>query len=75
MSIEVVGLGAWCDLVPREEDSASPGGASFGIHEFADLADGRRVTLHSERGFHDMGACDRAVAAARPLDLPHCRNA
>lgn len=27
-------------------------GASFEVQEFAVLADGRRLTLHSERGFH-----------------------
>jgi hypothetical protein len=26
-------------------------GVSFVVHEFADLADGRRITLHEERGF------------------------
>lgn len=26
-------------------------GVSFVVHEFADLADGRRLTLHEERGF------------------------
>jgi hypothetical protein len=26
-------------------------GLSFVVHEFADLADGRRITLHEERGF------------------------
>ncbi len=26
-------------------------GLSFDVHEFADLADGRRLTLHEERGF------------------------
>jgi hypothetical protein len=51
MSVDVVALGAWCDLVPPEECSASPGGASFVVHEFADLDDGRRVTLHTDRGF------------------------
>ena len=51
MSAEVVALGAWCDLVPPEEDTATPGGASFRVYEFAMLADGRRVTLHGDRGF------------------------
>jgi hypothetical protein len=26
-------------------------GVSFNVHEFAELADGRRLTLHEERGF------------------------
>jgi hypothetical protein len=30
---------------------ASKPGISFDVHEFADLADGRRVTLHEDRGF------------------------
>ncbi len=51
MSAHVIALGAWCDLVPPEEDHSSPGGASFRVSEFAVLADGRRLTLHNERGF------------------------
>lgn len=47
----MVRLGAWCDLVPVEESTASPGAASFVVHEFADLDDGSRVTLHTDRGF------------------------
>jgi hypothetical protein len=42
----VVRLGAWCDL-----DADGPDDASFDVQEFAVLADGRRLTLHSERGF------------------------
>jgi hypothetical protein len=30
-------------------------GVSFDVHEFADLADGRRLTLHKERGFTTSG--------------------
>ncbi|HEX6351494.1 hypothetical protein [Actinophytocola sp.] len=33
-------------------------GASFRVHEFADLADGRRLTLHTDRGFSLSGAVD-----------------
>ena len=51
MSADVVSLGAWCDLVPPNESTASPGGASFKVAEFAVLDDGRRITLHAERGF------------------------
>jgi hypothetical protein len=51
VNADVVALGAWCDLVPPEESTASPGGISFDVHEFAMLADGRRLTLHSGRGF------------------------
>ncbi|HVA59210.1 MAG TPA: hypothetical protein VNG13_01580 [Mycobacteriales bacterium] len=56
MSDEIVGLGACCDFVPEEESSASPGSVSFDVAEFAVLADGRRVTLHSGvRGFTVSG--------------------
>jgi hypothetical protein len=56
MSDEVIGLGAWCDFVPEEEACASPGSVSFDVHEFAVLADGRRVTLHAgELGFSVSG--------------------
>ncbi len=30
-------------------------GVSFVVHEFAELADGRRLTLHEERGFTTSG--------------------
>jgi hypothetical protein len=49
--MRVVGLGARCDLVPSEEDTSSPGGLSFRVSEFAVLDDGRRLTLHEERGW------------------------
>ncbi|MEV5691875.1 hypothetical protein [Micromonospora globbae] len=45
----VVGLGAICDLRPQrphETDSQS-----FSVSEFVTLEDGRRVTLHNDRGF------------------------
>jgi len=38
-------------LVPPDEDTATPGGASFRVAEYAVLDDGRRITLHAERGF------------------------
>ena len=44
-------MGATCDLVPPEQSTASPGGLSFTVSEFADLSDGRRLILHSERGW------------------------
>jgi hypothetical protein len=47
----VVALGASCDLVPPERDTAGPRGLSFAVSEFAILEDGRRLTLHSERGW------------------------
>ena len=44
----VVGLGALCELGPQRPD---PREQQFLISEFAVLDDGRRVTLHEERGF------------------------
>jgi len=46
--MEVVGLGARCDVDVR---SASAARADFSIGEFAVLADGRTLTLHDDRGF------------------------
>lgn len=37
-------------------------GVSFVVHEFADLADGRRLTLHQERGFAGVTLADRGPA-------------
>ena len=37
--------------VPSEDARSSPGGAHFLVHEFAVLADGRRVTLRDNLGF------------------------
>jgi hypothetical protein len=62
---EVVGLGARCDLVPPERDTATPGGASFDVSEFAVLDDGRRLTLHSERGWTSWV---RSTDQSEPLD-------
>jgi hypothetical protein len=42
----VVGLGAWAELARRDQS-----GMDIDVHEFAVLDDGRRVTLHRERGF------------------------
>ena len=44
----VVGVGALCDLDPHYVDEA--GDQHFLIGEFVTLEDGRRVTLHDERG-------------------------
>lgn len=66
MTDVVVGLGAWCDAVPEDESTANPGSASFDVHEFAVLADGRRITVHSgERGFSASGP--RRPTADDPL--------
>jgi hypothetical protein len=45
----VVGVGAICDLGP--ERSADARSQNFSVSEFATLEDGRRVTLHEDRGF------------------------
>ena len=45
----VVGLGAICDLRPQRPDEARS--QSFSVSEFVTLEDGRRVTLHEDRGF------------------------
>ena len=41
-------MGAECDLDAENEGDQR---ASFVVSEFAVLADGRRITLHNERGF------------------------
>ncbi len=45
----VVGLGAVCDLGPPRLDQEHT--HSFDVSEFVLLDDGRRVTLHRDRGF------------------------
>jgi hypothetical protein len=42
-----VGLGAICDLRPQRGARSQ----SFSVGEFVTLEDGRRVTLHEDRGF------------------------
>jgi hypothetical protein len=37
-------------------------GVSFVVHEFAELADGRRLTLHEERGFTGVTMASRGPA-------------
>ncbi|SDX52478.1 hypothetical protein SAMN05660209_00596 [Geodermatophilus africanus] len=57
----VVRLGAECDLT-RESGPE----LSFGVTEFADLADGRRLVLRADRGFtsrlHGPGADESGAA-------------
>jgi hypothetical protein len=52
---QVIGLRAWCDLVPEELARTSPGSVSITVHEVAVLADGRRIVLQSDRGFGSSG--------------------
>jgi hypothetical protein len=61
----VVGLGALCELGPPRPD---PREQSFLVSEFAVLDDGRRVTLHGERGFT---AAVRSTGPDDPGDLRH----
>jgi hypothetical protein len=52
---DVVVLGAWCDFVPERQALASRGSVSIDVREFAVLGDGRRITLHTDRGFAVSG--------------------
>lgn len=45
-------------------------GLSFVVHEFAELADGRRLTLHEERGFNISTMASKRTRAERPVALP-----
>jgi hypothetical protein len=60
--LAVVELRADCDLDDPEQYSASPGGTSFRVVEYAVLSDGRRVTLLDDRGWtqwsHGLGAAE-----------------
>jgi hypothetical protein len=46
VGVAVVGLGAWSE--PARNDQQ---GMNIDVHEFAVLDDGRRLTLHQDRGF------------------------
>jgi hypothetical protein len=46
VGVEVVGLGAWSELIRRH-----PGGIDVDVREFAVLSDGRRLALSEDRGF------------------------
>jgi len=75
--VTVVGLGVWCDYVddvapspfPASEVSAAledvGRGLSFRVEEFATLVDGRRITLHTERGFSSLV---HVVGGSIPVD-------
>jgi len=52
VDVRVVALGAWCDLAGGDGTIGdSDRQLSFRVAEFAVLSDGRRLTLHDERGF------------------------
>lgn len=53
----MVGLGAWAELAR----TGNQRGLHVDVHEFAVLSDGRRLTLHKDRGF---SSSDRHPAAA-----------
>jgi hypothetical protein len=46
VGVTVIWLGAWAELARRDQS-----GMDIDVHEFAVLDDGRRLTLHHERGF------------------------
>ena len=60
----MVGAGAACDLHPQRSEDARD--QSFLVSEFVTLEDGRRVTLHDERGL-TVGL--RSTAEPGPRDL------
>ena len=62
----VVSLGAWCDC---EDEHRDDGGLSFRVHEFAVLADGRRITLsHDLDGPSGFSSSTHGVGQPDPLD-------
>jgi hypothetical protein len=58
----VVGLGAWSEL-----SRGSERGMDIDVHEFAVLNDGRRLTLHHDRGFSTSAAHLTADHAERSV--------
>jgi hypothetical protein len=46
VGVSVVGLGAWAELARKDRQ-----GMDIDVHEVAVLDDGRRLTVHQERGF------------------------
>jgi hypothetical protein len=60
MRVRVVGLGAICDL--GSDDRGRPSREhSFSVSEFALTDDGRRVTLHEERGWGGRLSTDEDI--------------
>jgi hypothetical protein len=62
MGVTVVGLGAWSELARSSEH-----GMDIDVHEFAVLDDGRRLTLHHDRGFSTSAAHMTADQAERSV--------
>jgi hypothetical protein len=50
VGVTVIGVGAWSELARRDER-----GMDIDVREFAVLDDGRRLTLHQDRGFSTSG--------------------
>jgi hypothetical protein len=62
MGVTVVGLGAWSELARRDQR-----GMDINVGEFAILDDGRRLTLHHDRGFSTSAAHLTAGHAERSV--------
>ena len=62
MGVTVVGLSAWSELSRRGER-----GMDIDVREFAVLNDGRRLTLHHDRGFSTSAAHLTADHAERSV--------
>ena len=68
VGVTVVGVGAWAELARRDQS-----GMDIEVHEFAVMDDGRRVTLHRERGFTTSAAhmtADHAQQSVLTTVLP-----
>ena len=62
MGVTVVGLGARSELAHRDQR-----GMDINVHEFAVLDDGRRLTLHQDRGFSTSATHMTAAHAERSV--------
>jgi hypothetical protein len=68
VGVTVVGLGAWSELARKDEQ-----GMDIDVHEFAVLDDGRRLTLHQDRGFSTSAThmtADHAESSVLTTVLP-----
>lgn len=62
MSVTVVGLGAQAELAHNDQR-----GMNIDVHEFAVVEDGRRLTLHQDRGFSTSATHMTAGHAGRSV--------
>jgi hypothetical protein len=67
-----VDLSPICDLLPPRD--GDPWAQDFSVHEFATLADGRRVILHKERGFSLRLRSTGGMLCADDGTLPDTRD-